>query len=147
MARYIRHIEGYNQPISKRWRVDVNQTINEGDLVQLDATSRWLEVAVAASTTLVGIAQESIVTGGTVTIDDAIDVLPLTNCVIRIPYTPGTKTSLADTDLVSTLFDLASKTNMSLDDTTGGMCSVVGYDNVNDTADVIIAAAAIARIG
>ncbi len=146
MARFIRTIDGYNAPIARRWRVDVNQTINEGDLVQLDATSRWLEVATAASTTLVGVAQESIVTGGAVTIDDTISVLPLTNIVIRIAYTPGTKTSLADTDLVTTLFDLASKTNMSLDDVTGGMCSVVGYDNDNDTADVIIAAANIARI-
>ncbi|MBB6694383.1 hypothetical protein H7B90_23585 [Cohnella xylanilytica] len=147
MARYIRHIQGYNQPISKRWRVKASTTINEGDLVALDATTRYLIPAVAASTTVVGIAQQSIVTGATVTIDDAIEVLPVTDCVIRVAYTGTTKTTLADTDLVSTLFDLSNATTINLDDTTGGMCSVMDYDNTHKWADVIIASANIAKIG
>ena len=145
--RYIRHIQGYNQPIAKKWRVKASTTINEGDLVALDATSRYLIPAVAASTTIVGIAQQSIVTGATVTVDDAIDVQPVLDCVIRVNFTGTTKTTLADTDLVSTLFDLSDATTINLDDTTGGMCSVVGYDNDKKWADVIIAPAAISRIG
>lgn len=147
MARYIRHTQGYNQPIAKRWRVKASTTINEGDLVAIDATTRYLVPAAAASTAIAGIAQQSIVTGSSVTPDDAIDVLPVTDCVIRIAYTGSGKTSLADSDLVSTLFDLSDASTIDLDDTTDGMCSVVGYDNDRKWADVIIAADNIARIG
>lgn len=147
MARYIRHIQGYNQPIAKRWRVKASTTINEGDLVALDSTSRYLIPAVAASTAIVGVAQQSITTGATVTVDDAIEVLPITDCVIRVGFVGTTKTTLADTDLVSTLFDLSNASTMNLDDTTGGMCSVVGYDNNRKWADIIIASANIAKIG
>ena len=147
MARYIRHIQGYNQPIAKPWRVKASTTINEGDLVALDATTRYLIPAVAASTTIVGIAQQSITTGATVTVDDAIDVLPVTDCVIRMDYVGTTKTTLADTDLVSTLFDLSNASAINLDDTTDGMCSVVGYDNNRKWADVILASANVAKIG
>lgn len=146
MTRYVRSISGYNDPVAVKWRVAASATISEGDLVQLNATSRYLEPAVAASTTLVGIAQESITTGASVTADDAINVIPLTGIVVRVGYTGTTKTSLADTDLGTTLFDLASATAIGLDDTTGGMCSVVGYNNTLDTADVIFAAANIVRI-
>jgi len=146
MARYIRTISGYNEPVNVKWRVDVSQTITEGDLVQIDGTSRWLEAAAPASTTLVGIAQQSITTGASVTVADSIDVLPLTGVVIRLDYVGSSKTSIVDTDLLTTLFDIDNGTEMDLDDTTGGMCSVVDYDNTNDTADVIIATANIVRL-
>jgi hypothetical protein len=146
MARFIRTINGYNQPVSVRWRVAANQTINPGDIVQLNPTSRYLEVAAAGSTTLVGVADEGITTGATVTAGDEISITPLTGGVFRIPYTGSTKTSLADTDLVTTLFDLGGKNSINLDDTTDGMCSVVGYNNARKDADVIFAAANVARI-
>ena len=150
MARFIRSIIGYNDPIAVSWRVAINQTIKSGDLVEINGTSRWLQAASAASTTLVGIAQQSITTGGTVTVDDAITILPLTDVVIRLPYVGTTKTSLADTDLVTTLFDLsapgAGETTMNLDDTTGGVCSVVGYNNTKKYADVIIVDAGIKKL-
>lgn len=146
MSRYIRSISGYNDPVNVNWRVDVSQTIAEGDIVQIDATSRYLEAAAPASTTLVGIAMQSITTGATVTADDSIDVIPLTGIVVRMAYTGVTKTSLADTDLLTTLFDIDNGKTIDLDDTTGGMCSVVDYDNTNDTADVIFAAANVVRL-
>jgi hypothetical protein len=146
MARYIRTISGYNEPVNVKWRVDVSQTIAEGDLVQIDGTSRWLEAAAPASTTLVGIAMQSITTTASVTVADSIDVLPLTGVVIRMDYVGSSKTSIVDTDLLTTLFDIDNGTEMDLDDTTGGMCSVVDYDNTNDTADVIIATANIVRL-
>ena len=146
MSRYIRSISGYNEPVAVKWRVDVSQTITAGDIVQIDATSRWLEAAAPASTTLVGIALQSITTTGTVTVADSIDVLPLEGIVVRMAYTGVTKTSLADTDLLTTLFDIDNGTTIDLDDTTGGMCSVVDYDNTNDTADVIFAAANVVRL-
>lgn len=147
MARYIRHIQGYNQPIAKPWRVKASTTINEGDLVAIDSSSRYLIPAVAASTAIAGIASESITTGASVTVDDSILVQPILDCVIRIEFTGSSKTTLADTDLVSTLFDLTDANTLNLDDTTGGMCSVVGYNNTKAWADVIIASANIAKIG
>jgi hypothetical protein len=146
MARYIRSVIGYNDPIAVPWRVAASQTIVAGDLLALDATSRYLIPAVAASTALVGIAQQSITTGATVTVDDKIDILPLTDLVIRITFAGSTKTTLADTDLVNTLFDLTNATTMNLDDTTGGMCSVVDYNNTLKYADVIIADANIKKL-
>lgn len=146
MARYLKSISGYNDPVDVEWRVAASQTINVGDLVQLNTTSRMLEVAVAASTTLAGIAQESIVTGATVTSGDKINITPLTGLVARIAFVGTTKTTLATTDMATTLFDLSSKVAMNLDDVTGGMCSVVGYNNTNKTADVVFAAANVVRL-
>jgi hypothetical protein len=150
MARFIRTLNGYNQPVDVKWRVAINQTINVGDIVQLNTTSRRLEAAVAASTTLVGVAQEAITTGGTVTAKDAIKVTPLTGGVFRIDFTGSSKTTLAETDLVTTLFDLSNKTTMNLDDTSGGMCSVLSFNNgssvVTKYADVAFAAANVVRI-
>ena len=147
MARFIRSVVGYNDPIEIPWRVKASTTINEGDLVALDATTRYLIPAVAASTDLVGIAQQTITTGATVTVTDSILVLPLTEVVLRVSYAGTTKTTLADTDLVSTLFDLSNATTINLDDTTGGFCSVVDYDNTRKTADIIIKDANILKIG
>lgn len=146
MSRYIRSISGYNDPVNVNWRVDVSQTIAEGDIVQIDATSRYLEAAEPASTTLVGIAMQSITTGVSVTEADSIDVIPLTGIVVRMAYTGSSKTSIVDTDLLTTLFDIDNGTTIDLDDTTGGMCSVVDYDNTNDTADVIFATANVVRL-
>lgn len=147
MARFIRsQITGGNTPCTEWVNIDVSQTIVVGDLIQIDATSRLGKVAVAASTSLYGIAEKAITTGGSVTAADKIPVTLLKGAVIRMDYTTGTKTSLVDTDKYSTKFDLASKTNMSLDDTTGGMCQVLGYDNTAKTADVVIAEANLAIV-
>lgn len=147
MARFIRSIIGYNDPIAVPWRVKASVTINEGDLVAIDATTKYLIPAVAASTDIVGIAQQTITTGATVTVTDSIGVIPVTDVVVRIEYAGSTKTTLADTDLVTVLFDLTDANTMNLDDTTGGMCSVVDYNNTLKYADVIIAAANIKKIG
>jgi hypothetical protein len=137
-----------NVPIIVHVAIDVSQTINVGDLVQIDATSRKGEVAVAASTTIVGIAMEPITTGGTVTDADTIPVALVRGQVVRIAYaTGGTKTSFADTDKYTTAYDLSNKTTLNPDDTTGGMCYVQDYDNTQDTVDVIFAAASLANVG
>lgn len=137
-----------NVPIIYHLAIDVSQTINVGDLIQIDATSRKGEVAIAASTTIVGIAQEAITTGGTVTADDTIPVALVRGMVVRMPYaTGGTKTSFADTDKYTTAYDLSNKTTLNPDDTTGGMCYIQAYDNTADTVDVIFADASLANIG
>jgi len=147
MARFIRSIIGYNDPIEIPWRVAASQTINEGDLVGIDATSRYLKSAAASSTTLAGIAQQSITTSATVTPNDKITVLPLTDVVVRLNFTGSTKKTLADTDLATTKFNLKDPQTIDLDNTTNGMCTVIDYDNDLQWADVLIADASIAKIG
>lgn len=137
-----------NVPIIYHLAIDVSQTIAVGDLVQIDSTSRLGEAAVAASTTIVGIAQEAITTGVAVTSADTIPVALVRGFVVRLPFaTGGTKTSFADTDKYTTAFDLSNKTTLNPDDTTGGMCYVQAYDNTADTVDVIFADANLVNIG
>lgn len=147
MARYIRTISGYNEPIAKEWRVAASKTIKEGDIVELDATSRYLQPASAGSETIVGVALESITTGAQVTPKDKIKIIPATGCVFRVKFTGSVKTTLADTDLATTQFDLADAQTIDLDDTTDGMCRVVGYDNNLGYADIIIDKANVVEIG
>ncbi len=149
MASIVRSVTNAdNVPTVVHLAVDVSQTITAGDLVQIDATSRKLEVAVAASTTIVGVALESITTGGTVTAADMIPVALVRNQVVRIPFiTSGTKKVFADTDKYTTAYDLSTQNAVNPDDTTGGMCHVQAYDNTNNTVDVIFAAANLANVG
>jgi hypothetical protein len=50
--------------------------------------------------------------------------------VIGSKYTGSSKTSLTDADLQK-VFDISSDVLVNLDDTTGGCCRCVGYDNAN----------------
>lgn len=145
----VRSARGANQDAPIYWlAIDVSQTINVGDLIQIDATSRKGEVAVAASTTIVGIAMDAITTGATVTDADVIPIALVRGMVVRAPYsTAGTKTSFADTDKYTTAYDLLNKTTIAPDDTTSGMCYIQAYDNTQDTADVIFADASLANVG
>lgn len=137
-----------NVPIIVHVNIDVSQTIAIGDLIQIDGTSRLGEVAVAASTTIVGIAQEAITTGVSVTAADKIPVALVRGQVVRLPFaTGGTKTSFADTDKYTTAYDLSNKTTLNPDDTTGGMCYVQAYNNTAATVDVIFADANLVNIG
>jgi len=149
MPSIVRSARGANQDAPIYWlAIDVSQTINVGDLIQIDATSRKGEVAIAASTTLVGIAQEPITTGATVTAADKIPVALIRGMVVRLPFTTGgTKTTFADTDKYTTAYDLSNKTTLNPDDTTGGMCFVQDYNNTKATVDVIFADASIANVG
>ncbi|MNT26768.1 hypothetical protein D3C72_1623620 [compost metagenome] len=141
MARYVETIDGRNQAVTKFINIDANQTIKTGDLIQINGATGKGVVAVAASTTLIGIAQKDITTGATVTSKDNIPVTLLKSAVVRIDYTGTTKSSLAETDLYTVKFDLGSKNTVNLDDTTGGMCQVIAYDNTKKTADVVFTAA------
>ncbi len=149
MASIVRSVTNAdNVPTVVHIAIDVSQTIAAGDLIQIDGTSRKGEVAVAASTTIVGIALESITTGVSVTAADTIPVALVRNQVVRIPFiTSGSKTSFADTDKYTTAYDLSTQNAINPDDTTGGMCYVQAYDNTNKTVDVIFAAANLANVG
>lgn len=143
MARFIKQLyTGEESPVIEWFAVDASQTINEGDFVQIDATSKLLKPAAAASTTIVGVALGSVITGASPSATkDRIPVALARGGLFRVAYTGSTKTSLATTDKFTTKFDLGTASTVNLDDTTGGMCYVYNYDNTNKTADVVIATA------
>lgn len=138
MPRYIANMDGRNEPTIWHFKVGNSQSIKEGDLVQI--TSGKVEKAVSASTTLVGIAMRDITTT-TATDADVIPVILLKSAIIRINYTGTSKSSLSDSDMYGTAFDISDEKTLDLDDTSGGMFKVVGYDNDQKTADVVCAAA------
>src|SRR5690606_17139453 len=108
-----------NVPTIVHLAIDVSQTISVGGLVESDGTSRKGELATAASSTIVGIAMESITTGGAVTAADTIPVALVRNQVVRIPFiTSGSKKTFADTDKYTTAYDLEDENSIDPDDTT-----------------------------
>lgn len=149
MASIVRNARGSNQDAPVVWLpIDVSQTIEVGDLIQIDATSRKGELAIAASTTLVGIAQQAITTGVAVTDADQIPVSIIRGMVIRLAVDQGgSKKTFASTDKYTTAFDLKDEVSVNPDDTTDGMCLVQDYDNTAHTVDVIIADANLANVG
>jgi hypothetical protein len=140
MGRFIEMIDGRNQAVVKYFNVGASQTIKEGDALQIDAATGKVVAAVGGSTTLIGVANKDITTGGTVSAKDNIGVTLFKNSVFRFPFTGTTKTTLEEADLYTKKFDLGGKNSINLDDTTGGMCQVIAYDNTNKTADVVISA-------
>lgn len=137
-----------NVPIIYHLKIDVSQTIAIGDLVQIDATTRLGEAAIAASTTIAGIAQEAITTGVAVTDADTIPIALIRGFVVRASVSQaGTKKTFAEADKYTTAYDLLNKTTIAPDDTTGGMCYVQGYDNTAHTVDFIIGDASLVNIG
>lgn len=138
--RVIKSKTGNNSTPTIRVKAAASTTILEGDLVTIAGAK-----AVAASTTIAGIAIAPITTGATVLPSDHILVQPLGNAIVRVPYIGTTKTSLADSDIAAgTAFDLGAGMTLNLDDTTGGFMKVIRYDNTAKTADVIFAAANLA---
>ena len=136
-----------NVPIIYHLAIDDSQTIDVGDLIQIDATSKKGEVAVAASTTIAGIAMEAITTT-TATVADVIPIALVRGQVVRMAVSQaGTKKTFATTDKYLTAYDLLNKTTIAPDDTTGGMCYVQDFDNTANTVDVIFAEANLAYIG
>ena len=139
MARYLRSATiGTNDPKTSTLLIGASQTIVEGDILAIDATSKLGIVAVAASAALFAIAGASITTTASPTAADKIPVTLLKDAVVRIPFTAaGTKKTFASTDKYITKFDLADKNSVAPDDTTGGMCHILDYDNTALTCDVV----------
>jgi hypothetical protein len=136
-----------NVPIIVHVAIADSQTLVAGDLIQINGTSRKGEAAVAASTTIVGIALESITTS-TATAADVIPIALVRGQVVRMAVSQaGTKKTFASTDKYTTAFDLLNKTTIAPDDTTGGMCFVQDYNNTLNTVDVTFADANLVNIG
>lgn len=148
MAKIVRSVTNAdNVPTVVHLLVDDSQTIAEGDLVQIESTTGKLELAVAASTSIVGIALEAITTT-TATAADVIPVALVKNQVVRVDvYQGGAKDTFDQADFYLTAYDLEDEVSIDPNDTTNGMCYVVANDQTANTADVIFADAALAHVG
>lgn len=128
-------LSGRCDPVVVKWPAGPNQTITKGML--LSVSSGKAVAAAAGTTAVLGVAVSGKTTGGTVTDNDTVEVIiPTPTAVFEVNYTGNTKTSLNSSDL-TTAFDLANANTIDLDDTVGGMCCVVGFDNVKKTADIV----------
>lgn len=137
-----------NVSVSRTFGVAASQTINIGDLLQINTTSKLLEAAVAASTTIAGIAEQAITTTASPALTDVCSITLIRGEVVRMPFTvAGTKKTFSTTDKYLIAFDILDKNSLAPDDTTGGMCYVQDYNNTNLTVDVIFGSANLANIG
>jgi len=106
-----------------------------GDLVVWSSDTVVKVAAAAAAGTIVGIALETVLADAMV----AVSIIKPED-IIEAIYTGSTKTSLADTD-IGTAFDVTGPTTVDLDDTTGGFCVCVGYNNTVNIIKFMIEAA------
>lgn len=124
-------------PTYRRVKVGLNQTITAGDVLAVSGGYAVVAAAGAAAGTILGVAEEAVTSTTAGVKDVRVNVSPYG--VFEVNYTGATKTFLADTDLYDTAFDLnATADGINLDDTLGGFCRVIGYDNIKKTAHVII---------
>lgn len=129
---YVRNIDGRNQPVTIRVNVAANQTIEVGDILTINSTTRKAELATSTSANLIGLANQKITTDGTVTDADSIPVVLFASAVVRIPYTG----SLAESNLYLTEFDLSDHETLDAGSTSVGVAKVISFDD--ETAEVII---------
>ncbi|MDR6555440.1 hypothetical protein [Paenibacillus qinlingensis] len=136
--RYVRNLDGSNDPVTIKALIGASQTINEGDMLQVDIATGLLVVAVAASTTIIGVAAKPITTGVSPTAQDNIPVnlMNVKGGIFRLPVTGGPVTQLSV--MSSTLYDISNKTTLNFADTTGGMFRIVAFNNTLGTADVTL---------
>lgn len=144
----VRNARGSNNDIVIRTLLIADsQTVAIGDLLQVASASGKLEVAVAASTSIVGIALEAITTT-TATATDVIPVALVRGQVVRMDvFQGGAKDNFAQADFYLTAYDLENKTSVDPNDTTNGMLYVQANDQTLNTADVIFDDAALADVG
>ncbi|OPG91335.1 hypothetical protein B2I21_35135 [Chryseobacterium mucoviscidosis] len=142
MAQFVKSLmNGNNNPDVDYFYVAASQTIKQGDIVQVDATTKLLEVAEAASTTIVGIANADITTAAGET-NKQLPVVLVRDVIIRMAFTnAGTKKTFTQADKYVTKFDISNQTTVNPDDTTGGMMQVYAYDNEKLTVDVVVSQA------
>lgn len=134
-------LSGNNNDVVKM-AVNANQTIAQGDLLVISGGKVSTAAAAPTAATVLGVATSAITTGASVTAADVVYFEPIKGKKVRASYTGSTKTSVTDADL-GTTFDLSDKKTVNLDDTLGGVCVCVGYDNTNDTIDFIATVASL----
>ena len=135
-AKYLYSLDN-SQPMTIP--IVTNAAVVEGDILAI--TSGLVGPLSAADSAVIGLAMSDAASGASVQV---LLIGPMS--VIRVPFKSSvpTKTTLAAADRFGTAFDwVAADTAMDLDDTTGGILRVVGYNNTAKTADVVVDASAL----
>jgi hypothetical protein len=114
--------------------------VTSGCLCVITGSALGITVVKAAAAlsagTLVGIATDTVLSGS------YVDVELIGNHIITGSVTGSSKTSLVETDKLST-FDISDENTVNLDDNTGGSFVYVGnYDSTQSTADFMATEAA-----
>ena len=123
-------LAGPADPLNMKFTVATGQTVTRGQLLEL--TSGTVQKASNGSTSIIGVALEDGSAG------DEVLVMVSNDVVFRVPFTGAVKTSLTTSD-IGTAFDITSDADaIDLDDTTGGMCQVLRYDNDKGLAWVVV---------
>ena len=118
--------------------VNDTQTILKGDIIIVSSGKASLGAdGTCTDGVVLGTATHAITTT-TATATDILKVDVDKKGIYRFDYAGSSKTSLAATDLYDTIFDVNDAHTVDLDDTTGGCCIVVDYDNTAETCDVIL---------
>jgi hypothetical protein len=131
-------LTGTMEYITRKWPVAASQTIKRGMVLVLSSGLAAAAGDAPGAGTVLGVAASSVTTGSSVTSADTVDVVFAPNVVFEVDYTGSTKTTLADADR-GTSFDFGTDaTTIDLDDTTGGVCKVIGFDNTRKVAFVIL---------
>ena len=105
--------------------------VAKGDLCMMSSNTFIKATDGASALTIVAIATKDAVateTGSFELVGDRI---------ITSKYTGSSKTSLTDAD-ISKIFDITNSQLVNLDDTSGGCCFCVDYDNDLDLIDFIV---------
>ncbi|MDR6555439.1 hypothetical protein [Paenibacillus qinlingensis] len=135
-ARFLTRIDGRNAPVQIPFQVGLSQTINIGDMVQIDPVTKYLILATTDSTTLVGAAAQAITTGPVIDPAAVIPVRMFYDSLFRIDYsTAGVKTSFDNTDRYITKFNLLNEEQIDPDNIVDGQFVVFAFDNINFTVD------------
>lgn len=127
--------QGGYEPLILDWPVGTS-AIKKGQVVALSGGLAVPATAGQAAGTVLGVATSDGEANGTV------KVIVSRDTVYEVKYKKGTKTSLSNSDL-GTAFDIyvdgtTGDMLINLDDTTGGFCKVIKYDNEREVAYVLI---------
>lgn len=136
-AKYLYSLDN-TQPMTVK--IVTNAAVVEGDILAI--TSGLVGPITAADEGIIGLAMGDAASGA-----ECAVLLLSPMSVVRVPFAGSTKKTLTAADRFGTLFDWNATTKkMNLDDDTGGMFSVVAYNNVDPTggtgyADVCVSSA------
>lgn len=122
--------------------VKANEAHVSGKAVNLE--TGLCTVGTTGDTAIVGVANETL----TATVDgEKLEVvLALGDVVFEVDYVGTTKTSLTNADIGTAFNMVATGDKIDLDNTTGGMWVVVGFDNDAKKAHVVLSRTARAPI-
>lgn len=136
MVKYLKSLDN-SQPMTVK--IVTNAAVVDGDLLAI--TLGLVGPATAADAAIIGIAMGDAESGAEASV---LLINPMSVLRVNWKSSVPTKLTLVAADKFGTAFDwIAADKQMDLDDVTGGIFKVVGYDNTAKTADVVVDASAL----